>query len=74
MSDIDQDDKPWNLISDSRAHRCQPPARKKLGRRFTCDCGTEFQYSDTRFGGQWLPIASVVPVERHGRKRSLPIR
>lgn len=61
MSDIHQDDKPWNLVDDRRPHRCVPVRKRRgrlrLGERADCSCGVEYVWMDSRIGGpQWLPI------------------
>lgn len=56
MSDIVE--KPWEMISDSRRHRCAPPPRARLGRRYECECGTIYMRRRTAFGLQWLPITN----------------
>lgn len=73
MSDIGTDEKPWNLINDSRQHRCTMPRRPRLGATYRCSCGTVYQFRDTRLGRQWLPQSDTA--HDHARSRhGTPVR
>lgn len=60
----------------SITHRCRPPdqnekPRIKNGAHYECRCGTRYVLTDTRFGRDWLPIASppgTAPMKRATRK------
>lgn len=72
MSNIQQDDKPWNLVTDRRAHRCSLPARRKLGRTHACDCGIVYRVERTRFGLQWMPQSDAAPAHSRSKRRTNP--
>lgn len=58
------------IVYSRRAHRCQPPAGGRLGREYRCDCGTVYQYRQTNFGRQWLPVSDVVASGAHSKRSS----
>jgi hypothetical protein len=68
---FDTDERPWNVVSDRRGHRCSlPPKPPRLGSRCTCEgCGTEYLVVDTPFGREWRPQTpadrSVERIVRH---------
>jgi hypothetical protein len=55
---FDTDERPWNIVSDRRGHRCSisRPRPPRLGERIICaDCHTEYLMVDTPFGREWRP-------------------
>lgn len=76
MSDIGQEDKPWNMITDAGRHRCDPKRKRRgkprEGDRSSCACGIEYVYSNSPFGMQWLPTSAddFIPAGSTARRRA----
>lgn len=73
MSDID--DKPWDHVTDRRAHRCHPMTRDGTepvaGMRYRCTCGRTYVFTERQFR-QWLPVSDVSVPGSHARHRGGP--